>query len=290
MKVRTQLLLAGAPLAIALVVRRRVRGAVDRVPRPLVAVDPRAELPQRAGRPAHEGGARAHRRRRLLRRNRPSRARRTAHRRRPQRVREGAARRGGQHHRAGRGRARRTRCAREWNEYQARIDSCVALGSGEPGVDLLLPRSAARASHRCAATPIACSRSTRTPWRSSPSARDARRSAPARRWRSRCSTALALGLALSSWLATRGTAPARGARPDSRAVRTRRLRGARAGARRRRGRAARRTASTRWPIASASTSAARSARCSRRSSPPRARSTASPIRCSYSRRTARSRA
>ena len=67
LKLRSKLLLAQAPLAVALAARRRAVRAGHHPARGSVAADPGGQLPQRAGRAADEGVARAHRQRPALR-------------------------------------------------------------------------------------------------------------------------------------------------------------------------------------------------------------------------------
>ena len=254
MSLRTRLLAASAPLALALVAaRRRSRS------RPCASLgrtsetDPRGELPQRAGRAAHEGVARAARQRGAVRRRRDARA----HARRDVEralatLRARARGRGEQHHRARRGGARARAARGRWTRYRDGLRrlrrAAAAQAAAECYFAELEPRFRRAKDRQLERDPAA---STRTRWCARASARGARRRAPSRRLVAAALAALvARRRGASSWLARRTVRPLAVLTQAVDAFGARRPRGARA----RRAAATRsrssRPRSTPWPTAS----------------------------------------
>ena len=162
------------PLAIALAVVGVLASVDQRRARAQLASDPQGQLPQRAGRAAHEGGDRAHRQRGAVHRRRAS-ARRRARRstRHPAlRARARGARRATSPRRAS---ASATRALRaRWNNYVARLRSSSQLHDAAAHRRRCYFERCSRRSSRSRTAPTRSWPSTRTPWCARASRREQR--------------------------------------------------------------------------------------------------------------------
>ena len=162
MTFRTKVLLAQAPLGLALAAGRRARRPHDLVAGRRRRGDPQGELPQRAGRAAHGQRPRGARPRGADAPDRPRRARRGADRPAHRALRRRARRRGRQHHRSRASSEAAAELRQRWERLPRRFTELRGLDPAA-AAELVLPRRWRRHSSPCAERSTASSTSTRTP-------------------------------------------------------------------------------------------------------------------------------